>query len=317
MLVDSRPIPATAFASWTEELAETIEQTGASFFEATTAIALADFAARGAEIAVVEVGLGGRLDSTNVLCPVVSCVTQVGREHTDYLGESLEAIAREKAGIAKSRVPFVVGEPDERLAHLLAEAAARTGAVVNRVAGARRYAGTLRLRGAHQRRNAAVAEAILQNLPEPFRPGREALERGFAKAYLPGRLDLRGKWLFDVAHNPQAIDALVAGLGELRPPRPLHALVGILRDKDWKTMLASLETAVDTLWVTHSPTAPTSRRWDLNGVLQELGIRIHAEPDFNRALEQAQVGARTVLVTGSFHTVGDAMARLPGFAPLG
>src|SRR5947199_9822835 len=87
-----------------------IERLEESFFEATTAIAFADLGARGVDIGVIEVGLGGRLDSTNVITPLVSVVTKIAREHTDYLGPDLASIAREKAGSAKRGVPFVTGE---------------------------------------------------------------------------------------------------------------------------------------------------------------------------------------------------------------
>ncbi len=317
MIVDDRPISEAAFASWTTVLHEAIEHTEASFFEATTAIAFADFAARSAAIAVVEVGLGGRLDSTNVIEPLVSCVTQIRREHTDYLGESLDAIAREKAGIAKPGVPFVVGEDDPRLADLLADAAAAAGATVVLVPTEKRYEGLLRLRGSHQRRNAAVAEAVLSALPNDVRPPGHAIGRGFARASLPGRLEVRGRWILDVAHNPPSVDALVAALLEARPPRPLHVLAGILADKDWRQMLHGLARLADVLWVTQPPTAPEARRWDLDLVRRAVPLTLRVEPDFDRALKAVQPGARTILVTGSFHTVGDAMARLPGFAPLG
>ena len=105
--VDGTPISEEAVAAWTDLLHPTIIASGATFFEATTAIAFADFAARGVEIAVVEVGLGGRLDSTNVLTPVVSVVTHIALDHQRYLGDTLEAIAAEKAGIAKPGVPFI------------------------------------------------------------------------------------------------------------------------------------------------------------------------------------------------------------------
>jgi len=110
--VDGEPISEAALADWTERLQGDIERLDASFFEATTAIAFADLAARGVDIAVIEVGLGGRLDATNVITPLASVVTKIALEHTDYLGPTLGGIAREKAGIAKRDVPFVTGEPD-------------------------------------------------------------------------------------------------------------------------------------------------------------------------------------------------------------
>src|SRR6478735_8333689 len=117
--VDGIPIGEDAVAMWTERLRPLILERKATFFEATTAIAFADFAARGAEIVVAEVGLGGRLDSTNVLRPLVSGVTKIERDHMKYLGDTLEFIACEKAGIAKPGAPFVIGERDPALVEVL------------------------------------------------------------------------------------------------------------------------------------------------------------------------------------------------------
>lgn len=325
MLVDDLPISREAFALWTERLKPAIEATGASFFEATTAIAFADFAARGADVAVVEVGLGGRLDATNVIRPLASGVTRIALEHTDYLGPTLEGIAREKAGIAKPGVPFVIGEADPHLAAVLEETALRAGARVVKVPAGEIYDGPLGLYGEHQRRNAAVAVALLEALPPPYRPDHGAVRWGLATAVVPGRFERRGKWIFDVAHNPDGVGVLIGALRSAAPRRPLHALVGILKDKDWKAMLAMLAEVVNRLVLCQPQTAPEERRWSLeevgdwvrgpNGAGSKVVVAV--EPDFDRALEVVQQGAATVLVTGSFHTVGDAMARLPGFAPLG
>ncbi len=316
MIVDGRPITPEAFARWAEVLAGPVEDTGASFFEATTAIAFADFAARGADVAVVEVGLGGRLDSTNVLDPLVSAVTHVTRDHAAFLGDSLSGIAAEKAGIAKAGRPFVVGETDPALLRVLAARAAEAGAPVVVVPAGVEYRGALGLAGRHQRRNAAVAEWVLRELPGDLRPSSENLRRGFAAAQLPGRFDRRGKWILDVAHNPAGIAAMVEALKELAPPRPRHALVGVMVDKDWEGMLAQLQGVVDATWVTVPPSAPPERCWELDSV-QRRFPSVTAQPDFDSALVGVQQGAATIVVAGSFHTVGDAMARLPGFPPLG
>jgi dihydrofolate synthase/folylpolyglutamate synthase len=317
MLVNGRPIPATAFAGWTERLAPHLDPVGASFFEATTAIAFADFAARGVEIAVVEVGLGGRLDATNVVDPLACAVTRIALDHTEYLGPTLADIAREKAGIAKPGVPFVIGETDPGLVQVLADQAREAGAVVRVLPPDARYVASLGLRGPHQQRNAAVARALLESLPYAWTVPADALETAFARTQLPGRFERRGRWLFDVAHNPDGIRTLAAALAAEPPRRRLHAVVSILRDKDWRAMLALLTPVVDRLWVTRAPSAPPNRAWDLEVVARELAGRVTPEPDFERALAAAEPGAGTVLVCGSFHTVGDAMARLPGFAGLG
>jgi dihydrofolate synthase/folylpolyglutamate synthase len=317
IVVDGRPVSGDAFSSWTERLLPAIEETDASFFEATTAVAFADFAARGAEIAVIEVGLGGRLDSTNVITPLVSAVTNVGMDHTEYLGDTIEAIATEKAGIAKQGVPFVMGETDPAVADTLEHVATSHGATVVRVGPEAAYTGALAMEGAHQRRNAATSQALLAQLPASLRPSVDQLQRGFARAWLPGRLDRRGKWLFDVAHNVHGIDSLVKSLGVGTSPRPMHALVAVMSGKDVEAMLGRLQTVVDRIWITDPPSAPAWRRQDPHRVLAGEASGVEIETDFDRALQRVQRGAKTVVVTGSFHTVGDAMARLPGFRPLG
>ena len=318
--VDGVPIDEGAFAEWTSYLQPAIERLDASFFEATTAIAFADLAARGVDVAVVEVGLGGRLDSTNVITPLVSAVTKIAREHTDYLGTDLASIAREKAGVAKRGVPFVTGEPDPAVRQVILDEAARRGAapitpVDITLAPTRR----LGLRGRHQHANAWVALAALNALPPPFGPTVKVWPESFARAYLPGRFDVRGKWIFDVAHNPDGAVVLAATLRDCNPPRPRRALVGVLGDKDYLGMIAALAPEVDGFLFTVPETAPERRRWDLGRLEHELGdlaVAHEFEPDFERALERVELDAATVIVTGSFHTVGDALARLPGFAPV-
>ena len=323
--VDGAPIPEAAVAMWTERLRPLILERRATFFEATTAIAFADFAARGAEIAVVEVGLGGRLDSTNVVRPLVSAVTKIERDHMKYLGDTLEKIAGEKAGIAKPGAPFVIGERSPQLVEVLRRAAHRT--VARAEPGARadvrvlppeyEWSGPLGLAGPHQRRNAGVAQGVLAALPPPWRPDPEAIARGFAGAWIPGRLDRRGKWLFDVAHNPDGIRSLIAALDVLRPPRPIHGLISILGDKEWPDMLVQLDRVIDRGILTVAPTAAI-RGWNAAWLRRWLGdpSRPPARaswslvPDFRAALDEVQRGAGTILVTGSFHTVGDVMGEL-------
>lgn len=323
IVVGGVPISREAVVAWTDHLRPVIEETEATFFEATTAIAFADFAARGVDIAVVEVGLGGRLDSTNVLEPLVSGVTHIALDHQKYLGDSLEAIAREKAGIAKPGVPFVIGEPDERLAgELLRAGESAVGEAVRGEGGYRPvvvppdalWGGPLALVGHHQRRNAAVAAAILDALPPDLRLSTHDCEAAFSRASLPGRLDRRGKWLFDVAHNPDSMAALVAALEASPPAGPVHALVSILADKPWPEMLVLLDRVVDVGVLTVTPTAE-GRRWDTAWLERWLAdparpparARWRLVPDFAEALRVVEQGAGTVLVTGSFHTVGDVM----------
>jgi dihydrofolate synthase/folylpolyglutamate synthase len=323
--VDDVPVSEPAVAMWTDRLRPLVLERRATFFEATTAIAFADFAARGAEIAVIEVGLGGRLDSTNVVRPLVSAVTKIERDHMKYLGDTLEKIAGEKAGIAKPGAPFVIGERQPELVNVLRRAAHRAVARLDPSARADirvlppgyEWPGPLGLAGPHQRRNAAVAHGVLMALPPRWRPDPEAIARGFGQAWIPGRLDRRGKWLFDVAHNPDGIRALVAALQVIRPPMPVHALVSILGDKEWPDMLVQLDRVIDRGVLTVAPTA-ASRGWDAAWLRRWLGDASRPParaawtlvPDFRVALREVERGAGTVLVTGSFHTVGDVMEAL-------
>jgi dihydrofolate synthase/folylpolyglutamate synthase len=154
-------------------------------------------------------------------------------------------------------------------------------------------------------------------LPPRWRPDQDSLARGFADALLPGRLDRRGKWLFDVAHNPDGIRALIAALGTIRPPRPIHGLISILGDKEWPDMLVQLDRTIDRGVLTVAPTA-ASRGWDAAWLRRWLGDASRPParaswtliPDFPAALREVQRGAGTVLVTGSFHAVGDVMEEL-------
>jgi dihydrofolate synthase / folylpolyglutamate synthase len=319
------PISEEAVAMWTGRLLTPILERKATFFEATTALAFADFAARGAEIAVVEVGLGGRLDSTNVVQPLVSAVTKIERDHMKYLGNTLELIATEKAGIAKPGVPFVIGERDPGLVEVLRREARRAVTRANarcrldiRVLPADyEWCGPLSLSGPHQRRNAGVAHGILAALPDPYRPTQAQIEDAFGAAHVPGRLDRRGRWLFDVAHNPDGMRALVAAVNAMRLPRPLHALVSILGDKEWGGMLVQLDQVIDRGVLTIAPTA-AARGWDIDWLGRWLRDPTrppaHADwtlvPEFDQAIARVQQGAGTILVTGSFHTVGDVMTVL-------
>jgi dihydrofolate synthase/folylpolyglutamate synthase len=342
MVVDGVAIPEEAVAVWTERVRPLAEEVRASFFEVTTAIAFADFAARGVDVAVVEVGLGGRLDATNVLRPLAAGVTRIALEHTEYLGSDLASIAAEKAGIAKEGVPFVTTEASDGVAAVLEREARGRGAFFERldvglavqglevgdggstfdlVTPERRYAGLrVRMGGAHQAANAALAVRLAEWLPARFGVGDAEVRAGLGAARVPGRFERRGRWLFDVAHNPDGARSLVAALRAAPPRRPLVGVVAVLGDKAWREFLATLAPALDGLVLTRAPSAPAERAWSLEAAAEwcrSAGMAARVEEDFDAALAAAASEGGTVLVTGSFHTVGDAMSRLPGTAPLG
>jgi dihydrofolate synthase/folylpolyglutamate synthase len=327
------------------EMADVVARFGLTFFEAVTVLGFHAFAREGVDVAVIEVGLGGRLDATNVVRPLVSAVTNVQMDHADYLGGTLAEIAREKAGIVKAGVPFVLGETAPDLVAIFREVAARMGTPFHPVDAparlrdvelardhtaftvATRAWGEVRLAtplvGLHQASNAVVAVEVLEHLPEGLRPGREALARGIAGVVHPGRDQIEvieGRtWLFDVAHNTAGIQTLVDTLDRLDPPRPLVAVVGVLGDKDWPRMLPPLFSRADLAVLTQPPSAPPERRWDPGAVGAGLAGagRIRVEEDFLAALAAAReaAGEGTVVVTGSCHTVGSALSAL-GREPL-
>ncbi len=339
VVVGGEPVPEAGVVEFIRTWTPEVERIGATFFEATTVLAFAHFAAAEVDVAVIEVGLGGRLDSTNVVDPAVAVVTAIGYDHTDLLGDTLESIASEKAGIFKPGRPAVIGEREPAIRALLrAEATARGATPVRAVAdewtlddvalgdGTAFALGTgdgvLRVRtplvGAHQASNAATALLALAVAPPPLRvPPAEAAPH-LAGVTLPGRFQRDGRFIFDVAHNRDGAAVLARTLAAVGPPAPVAVLLCVLRDKDWEGIIRELAPRVAHFVLTDAPSAPATRAWDLATALataRAAGATAEAEPDFDRALRTVEERGVTVLVTGSFHTVGDAMARLQ-VAPL-
>jgi dihydrofolate synthase/folylpolyglutamate synthase len=345
ILVDGAPLPEEALVLYADEARDAVVRFGLTFFEAVTLLAFHSFRQERVEVAAVEVGLGGRLDATNVLVPDVSAVTNVALDHTEYLGGTLREIAGEKAGIMKADVPFVTAETDPDLLRLFQERGAAVGApihtlsteavrdvVVARTHTSFRMAtgpwGDLEvvtpLVGRHQAVNTALAVETLARAPADLRPGSRAVLDGIRSVRHAGRDETRvvdGRtWLFDVAHNPAGVASLADTLDRLDLPRPLVLLLGVLGDKDWRSMLPPLLERVQAAVLTVPRTAPPGRRWDPAGAAEALGVgspRLLVMEDFDAALQVAaeRAGSGTVVVTGSVHTVGNAMGAL-GIDPL-
>jgi dihydrofolate synthase/folylpolyglutamate synthase len=330
-LIDGVPVAPERIVEFVNRWTPDVERLGATFFEATTAMAFQFFRDEGVEIAVIETGLGGRLDATNVVRPLVAGVTNIGIDHVEYLGTTLSAIAGEKAGIYKPGVPAVIGEPDPTIADLLARHAAAFGAnpvsSVYHTGGPRNvrvnaegtrfdFAGSewfTPLVGAHQAANASVALTMMDSLPTKVRPSAETMRAGLAKAWLPGRFHRVGPFLFDVAHNPAGAEMLANTLRQVNDGSPVAVVLSVLADKDWRGIMKALAPVVNQFILTIAPTSPASRTWDLPEPMayaRENGWPAMLSRDFGRAIDHAAAGWGTVLITGSFHTVGDAMARL-------
>ena len=260
-----------------ERVRPAAERLGATQFEVLTGAALAEFAAAEVEVAVVEAGLGGRLDATNVLDAEVVAVTNVSLDHTDVLGETRDAIAQEKLAVVSPGAMVVLGEPDwEPLAHQHGASRIVRAEDVGR----------------------AAAEALL---------GRPL--DGDVDAALPGRFDLVGEDVFAGAHNPAGVEWLLERL----PRRDYVVVASILADKDAEAMLESLGRAGDTLVATTSHSARAVGAGALAARARPHFDRVEAVPDPVAALDRARALAGddgAVLVTGSLYLLADLSVRL-------
>ncbi len=335
VVVDDEAMPRAAITRWLTDWEPELTRLGATFFEATTAMALARFAEAQVDVAIVEVGLGGRLDATNIVMPVAAAVTQIGFDHTEYLGDTLEAIAGEKAGIFKTGVPAIVGDTRTSIRNVLIAHAESVGAIPVLATGRDwlvrdvrvgadgtqfllECSGTAQrlvtpLVGEFQAHNTAVALAMLRAAGGRWQQVAERGSEWLQDVRLAGRFHRRGRWLFDVAHNPDGAVTVAANLLAVGTAHPIVAVVCVLRDKDWRGILLAVATVADRILLTMAPTAPMSRAWSLDEVsawATEQALPVTRLDDFDAALLEADRAGATILVTGSFHTVGDAMERL-------
>ncbi|HEY2179261.1 MAG TPA: folylpolyglutamate synthase/dihydrofolate synthase family protein [Caulobacteraceae bacterium] len=340
-----------------DELSERIDEIEAanagepiSFFEITTALALHAFAATPADLTIIEVGLGGRFDATNVFtAPAASVITPVDYDHLEMLGPELGKIAWEKAGIVKPGRPVFIGrQPDEALAVIEAEAAAQ-GAPLNlmgRDFDAWEERGRLMVQranalhdlpapalfGAHQFANAGLAVAAILSLADR-RIDEAALAGGVAGASWPGRFQrlttgplaaegrARGAdlWL-DGAHNPHAAKALAQACARLiaRDPRPLVLIVGMLGRKDAAGFFAAFAGLTPRVFTTAFSSPIATPGEELAQAARAAGLDASAAAGLEGALTKALAGegaAPHVVICGSLHFVGDVLAMSPDTWP--
>lgn len=327
--VDGRPIAEADVVRLTEELRSCAEGVPITFFEFTTAMALACFRRRKVDIALLEVGMGGRLDATNAVLPEVCVITPICRDHSEHLGADLAAIAGEKAGIIKPQVPVVIARQPQQVRRVLEEKARQVGASVFRCgrdfslspAGARfGFSGPglelhgleTGLQGAHQRGNAALALAVIALLRRKgMTIGEEAIVAGLAQARWPGRLEWwrnRRAVLLDGAHNAGGAAALASYL-ETVPSSGVRWVVGMKRDKAAAEILAPLLPKVSAVYCTAAPIeeamAPAALARSVRGLGREAAVFDRFEDALGRALGDRS-GDEIVLVAGSLFLVAAA-----------
>lgn len=302
-------------------------ETSLTYFEFGTLGAMLQFVDAGVDVAVLEVGLGGRLDAVNVFDADAAIVTSVDLDHMDYLGETREKIGFEKAGIYRAGRPAICADPAPPAT--LVEHARRIGAdlrCVGHAFAAARENGQWTYHGADldwrdlplpamagdfQLRNAAGALAALAALRTRLQVDVAAIRRGLASARLPGRfqrISAAPEVIVDVAHNAEAARALAASLRAQPAAGRTFAVVGMLADKDAAAVFAALAGEIDAWW-TCAPDSPRARdAAALAAILREHagGAPIRVQPDVNAALAEARGTAREndrILVFGSFYTV--------------
>jgi len=306
-----------------------------TFFDFTTAMALYYFTEKGVELAIVEVGLGGRLDSTNVVQPLAVVITNIGHDHMDVLGESIEDIAREKAGVIKEGMPVVCGEGKPEALKVIEETALEKRAPLLLLGrdfsweaedGTFRFYGRkkgfgnleLNLRGRHQFANAALALATLEVLHEEgFPVGEGEIRRGLKEVDWPGRLELfegPPKVLLDGAHNPEGAKALRCSL-EKMPFRHLHLLLGIMADKAWRDFIAELAPLAETVVGCRPSNSRALAPEEIAREAKRYCPKVSAFEDPKEALEHLRGLSSPedlIVVTGSLFTVADVREGLLG-----
>jgi dihydrofolate synthase/folylpolyglutamate synthase len=283
-----------------------------TFFEIVTAAAFVAFARAQLDIAIVEVGLGGRLDATNALArPLVSVITNIALDHTEILGNTIEEIAGEKAGILRAGVPAIIGAVDDEARRAIAERAREVGAPLRWLGKDFAVAAIPdHLLGLHQARNAAVARAAILALPPALRPDEDAIARGFADARWPGRLERLAPDLFlDGAHNADGSRALADALPALAAGRPIHLVLGVVEEKDAKALAAPLLPLASRVIAT---TPPTPRAKSASRLASELGPSVESIDDPLAAVGEARASNALTVVAGSLFLVGQVRARVLG-----
>ncbi|MVM34537.1 bifunctional folylpolyglutamate synthase/dihydrofolate synthase [Spirosoma sp. HMF4905] len=333
--LNGQPISEADVAQFVEQHQALIESIEPSFFEVTVAMAFDYFARQKVDLAIIEVGLGGRLDSTNVITPEASLITNIGYDHTDILGETLPEIAGEKAGIIKAGVPVIIGETHSETQVVFSKKAGELAAPIlfadqrymiqddGIVAGKRQvevlqdgaalYSLVLDLLGTYQLHNLAGVLAIVEVLQSVWPVSSDAVQKGVANVTaltgLKGRfqtLQDQPRVIADTAHNQPGLASLFETI-ETIPYQTLRIVIGLVADKDRSKVLTMLpQTAIYYFCQAHTPRSLSAS--DLQAEAAQLGRIGEVFTDVNEALSAALSQASTadlILITGSNYTIAE------------
>jgi dihydrofolate synthase / folylpolyglutamate synthase len=286
-----------------------------TYFEALTLLAFIAFARAGCDVAVLEVGMGGRLDATNVVRPVAAVITPIGFDHMEYLGTTIRQIAREKAGVIHRGAVVLTSNRDPVVVEILRKRAARFDSPFHVVEAGMEREWELPFAGAFQRENVALAARTAEELRTSFPLiDTQSIRRGIAATRWRGRLErvkLAGRtfWV-DGCHNLHAVEA-VTGYIEAQLPRPRLLVFGVMRDKNVQALTERLFPLFDTI-ITTEPYPPRSfEAAELAACAAAMDLPAIAAPDPADAMQVAlESGARTIFVGGSLYLAGAAIAFL-------
>ena len=350
ILINGQLIEKSAFTDLMKRVAKAAEKAGVepTFFEAMTAVCFQHFAEQAVDLAVVEVGLGGRLDSTNVIRPEACVITSIDYDHMNFLGNSLEEIAREKAGIFKQYVPAFIFESEPAVERTIVEVAEKVGAplrIVNKdIDYSARfcvtddlgphtrvclYTKTSRLEhlpvplpGEHMASNCGLALAVVDHLKTVgFDCPEDKITAGLAATRVPGRMQLvwdRPRVLVDGAHNPAALGALMRCAGAHVPYDSMICVFGCCSDKDVPALIDKVNLGADKVIFTRAASNPRSADpEDLQKLFNERsGKMSQVAKTLPEALEMATRAVSRedlVCVTGSFYLVGETLKHIQHF----
>jgi dihydrofolate synthase/folylpolyglutamate synthase len=283
-----------------------------TFFEITTALALQYFAAAKIDIAILETGLGGRLDATNAVQSHVAVITPIDFDHQKWLGDSLVKIATEKAGIIKLKVPVVSAPQKKDVELVLRKRAAKSGGLIEFVTEPHEQH-PIALTGAQQKQNAALAVAAIRVAKIDI--DDSAIARGLSSVDWPARFQLWDEHtIIDGAHNPAAAHTLVETWREMFGEQRATLILAILSDKDLRGICETLSPIADSVHLPKSRSERAANPTELAKILSanapSLSCSISAS--VGNALDQARAMPRRILITGSLHFAGEALAYLQG-----